>query len=144
MYLFVFEKTQSNFVKLYDLLEKNKSEIATYDRFDSIINEDFWFALCTQNDEIIAECFVSKKHSFCLDRLQYYHITDLFVPELFRGNNYAMLLILNILYHFDQLNDPTGFRIEAYCDNIPAYRSYSKIFGEPLYIFYQKAYFSSY
>lgn len=142
MYLFVYSE-QSSLVqksKLYDLLEKNKTDI---ERFETILEKDFWFALCSESDQIVAETVVSKARFVCSRKLRHYHITDLFVPEQYRGHNFAMVLILNLLYHFDQYEEDIEFRIEAYTDNIPAYRSYSKIFGDPFYVRSGKAYFSS-
>lgn len=98
--------------------------------------------------ETIARCDVHLEKNWLCTKLclvaafsglfqtDYYYITDLSVDKLYRGNDYCGLLLLNVMYYFDQkreLNRKMVFRIAAYQDNLPAIRAYHKIFGEPCY-----------
>lgn len=61
-----------------------------------------------------------------------FSINDVFVEERFRGNNYMVLLLVNLLYHFDSLNIHYNYSIIAHIHNISAVKTYTKIFGEPI------------
>ena len=89
------------------------------------------------NEETIARCDVYlEKRWLCSSQTDDYYITDLSVDKLFRGNEYCGVLLMNVMYYFDQkreLNRKMVFRIAAYQDNLPAIRAYHKIFGKPCY-----------
>lgn len=116
--------------KIFELYEKNFNYDYIFTpkyRYNTILTCDMWFILVNNNNDIIAECSseITKNNTFSID--------DVFVQEKFRGNNYAELLLINILYHFDILNIQYNYSIVAHIDNIPAVKTYTKIFGEPIY-----------
>lgn len=93
---------------------------------------DYWFCIYNNNDEIMAECSVFHKTGTCLNNYrQYYYIADVYVPDRFRGNGYAVALILNVIYYFDQNGIEGPFELCAYTSNYSAQRCYDKIFGKP-------------
>jgi len=99
--------------KLFELYKKNYNDKDfTYEyRYNTILNySDIWFHLINENDEIIACCSVSVNKD-C------YQIDDVFVEEQFRVNNYAILLLMNVLFTSE--------------DNIPAIKTYERLFGSP-------------
>jgi GNAT superfamily N-acetyltransferase len=121
--------------KLYELYVKNyyydKQFTPDY-RYNCIIkSSDIWFHLINDSDDIIAICSVSIN-------LNFYEIKDVFVEEKFRGNNYATLLLINVLNSFDNFDN---FRIFAYKCNIAAIKTYEKIFGKPKLVNKDKVYF---
>jgi hypothetical protein len=59
-----------------------------------------------------------------------YIFDDVYIEEQFRGNNYAILLLLNAMESIMVNNMNTRFQISAHDDNIPAVKTYSRIFGE--------------
>ncbi len=61
-----------------------------------------------------------------------YIIEDVYIEGKFRGNNYAMLLLLNAMESVCANNINARFQISANYYNIPAFKTYSKIFGEPI------------
>lgn len=128
--------------KVYDeylenLYEKNYSHDLEYPpehRYEIVLNwQDYWFHLVNSNDEIIASCSVNKNQDGT------YEIFDVFVEEKFRGNNYAVLLLMNVLYHFGE--SKTSFKITTDVNNIPAIKSYKKVFGKPVQIDEENVYF---
>lgn len=114
---------------LLTIYHKNYSSDLEYTpdyRYDVVLNWcDFWFHLVNQDDEIIGCCSVTID-----DKDEYYVINDVLIEEKFRGNNYAILLLLNAINHF---NDSTlTFKICAHIDNLPAVKTYNKVFGDPV------------
>jgi len=111
---------------LYELYKKNYSDNLEFPpdyQYQVVLQvNDYWFHLVNEHDEIIACCSVQIKD-------EYYQINDVLVEERFRGNNYAELLIMNVLHYFDK--DNVKFKIAASITNIAAIKTYKKIFGEP-------------
>lgn len=101
-------------------------------------NLDYWCCLYNNDDEIIAECSVSRVNKY----RSYYYIADVYVTEKFRGNGYAVALILNVIYSYDQLGISGPFELCAYSTNLSAQRCYNKIFGNPSYKKYNLVYYS--
>jgi len=65
-----------------------------------------------------------------VDYKNIFEINDVFVEEKFRGNNYSVLLIMNILYYFEQ-NFEKKIIIKITSEtNSDAYFCYKKIFGD--------------
>jgi len=85
-----------------------------------------WFHLVNSNEDIIALCTVNKNKNGT------YGIYDVWVEEKFRGHNYSVLLLMNVLYYFGDIN--AKFKISTSIDNIPAIKSYKKVFGNPVQI----------
>jgi hypothetical protein len=114
---------------IFELYKKNSNYDSIFTpeyTYNIILSSDMWFILVNENDDIIAECSseITTNNNFS--------ICDVFVEEKFRGNNYAELLLINILYHFDILNIHYNYSIVAHIDNIPAVKTYTKIFGKPI------------
>ena len=112
--------------KLFELYKKNYKNDKDFTpeyRYNTILNySDIWFHLINENDEIIACCSV-------LVNKNCYQIDDVFVEEQFRGNNYAILLLMNVLFVFnDSKQKIILFTSE---DNIPAIKTYERLFGSP-------------
>lgn len=89
----------------------------------------FLCELRNSNGVRVAECEAqfNSKNSDC-------YITMVFVPKPFRGNGYCELLLLNVMYYFNQLRKTkkeVRFRLFVYKDNTTAIRVYRKIFGKP-------------
>ena len=73
--------------------------------------------------ELIASCTVS------IENETVFEINDVLVEEKFRGNNYSVLLLFNVLLFMEETY--TKGLIKIHCENdSPAYFCYSKIFGE--------------
>lgn len=90
----------------------------------------FWCELRNSKGVRVAQCEVefNSKKSDC-------YITMVFVPKIHRGNGYCELLLLNVMYYFNQIRETqkeVRFRLFVYKDNPTAIRVYRKIFGEPL------------
>ncbi len=83
-------------------------------------NEDYWFHLINNKDNILACCSMTKNTQ------NVYIIDNVFVDEKYRGNHYSCLLLMNVIYSF-----PGNFSITVDKNNIAAYKTYSKVFGEP-------------
>jgi hypothetical protein len=93
---------------------------------------DMFFHLIDSNDMILACCSVNIKDNKHV-------IDDVFVEEEFRGNNYAMLLLLNVMKNGE--NENLQFHIIAHDTNIPAVKTYQTIFGDPYKIEKNMLYF---
>jgi len=106
------------------------------DREYKIISSlDFWFVL-HKDKEIIAEC------SVIVENDNIYEINDVLVKEKYRGNNYALLLLLNVLLYFEEQNKKLMIKICSTLDNISALKTYEKIFNKPYRCDSRYAYFS--
>lgn len=95
-------------------------------RYGTVMSsQDMWFHLVNSNDMIIGSCSVKIEDNT-------YIFDDVYIEEEFRGNNYAKLLLLNAMKSVRTNNINAYFQISAHDDNIPAVKTYSKIFGEPI------------
>jgi GNAT superfamily N-acetyltransferase len=132
-----------NFIKMALQLSINRMEspnnviqsMYKQHEFKIISRLDFWFVLHT-NDEIIAEC------SVIIENDNIFEINDVLVNEKHRGNNYATLLLLNILLYFEEQNKKLMIKICCEKNNIPAFKTYEKIFGSAYRFDSRYAYFS--
>jgi predicted GNAT family N-acyltransferase len=113
--------------QIFDLYKKQDYKI--------ISDCDFWFVL-HNDDEIIAECSVS------IENDNIYEINDVIVSEKYRGNNYALMLLMNVLLYFDEQNKKLMIKICCEKSYIPAYKTYEKIFGQPYRSDSRYSYFS--
>ena len=100
MYLF-FEINYKNThnKKMFELFTQNYSnniEFPPEYQYKCILNCDYWFIIYDDKNNIIASCSVNEEND------NIFEINDVFVEEKFRGNNYSVLLIMNILYYFEQ------------------------------------------
>jgi hypothetical protein len=127
--LFVYDK-QSNDPSQIDQLNTFYSN-----RESRILGTDYWFVLHSQGN-IIAECGVYLNFCswilFCKNsKKNKYIITDVLVHQLYRGNGYCSLLLLNVMDWFtnkDTKNEPV-FSLWADASNRSARKAYQKIFG---------------
>lgn len=107
--------------RLCELYEKNYShdlEFTPEYRYSCVMEiNDMWFHL-VKGEDIIACCSI-------LIQNEIYNINDVYVEEKFRGNNYAYSLLLNVL---SSIGDKQ-YSICASLDNIPAIKTYQKIFN---------------
>jgi predicted GNAT family N-acyltransferase len=120
--LIINEKNNFN-KKIYELFEHNFISDIEY-QYNCILFEDYYFILYDQlNNNIIAECSVS------IENKNIYEINNVLVEEKYRGNNYSVLLILNVLHYFEQQNKNVLIKICAE-NNSNAYYCYKKIFDQ--------------
>lgn len=100
---------------------------------------EYWCTLQTPEGDLVARCEVhSMRKSAQLfanhSRLRRYYLTDVHVHPAYRGQGYCALLLLNVMYHFDQLRGDDVelvFELATYRNNSAAVRAYRKVFGEP-------------
>jgi hypothetical protein len=131
MNFFAFSKKDSNneetkrFRLLYDSDCIKQQEYTRY-------KPEYWFALYDNSNMIVAECEVHRFNSFWwCNRKEKYEITDVRVHPKYRGNEYCGLLLLNVMYYFDQrVENPEqlSFELWAHRSNLSAQRAYRKIF----------------
>jgi hypothetical protein len=111
--------------RLFNLYKKNYNhdiEFTPEYRYNMVLKfSDMWYHLINDNDDIIGCCSVSLKNG-------YYKIDDVYIEENFRGNNYSLLLLMNVLYLHDDINNK--FILQTSISNIPAIKTYEKIFGK--------------
>jgi hypothetical protein len=114
--------------RLKELYIKNYShdkECTPEYRYEVIMSwQDMWFHLVNSDDQIIGCCSAKIKDNT-------YIFDDVYIEEKFRGNNYAILLLLNAMESVMANNMNARFQISAHDDNMPAVKTYSRIFGEP-------------
>ena len=139
MHIAINLKDQFN-QKLFELFERNYSTNKEYSyeyQYNCIKSLDYWFTMYDNDDNIIASCSVIQENN------NIYEINDVLVEPQFRGNNYSILLIMNVLYYFEQnFTDKININIIAELYNLSAFYSYKKIFGEPYRCDNRYAYFS--
>lgn len=111
--------------------------------YEATLGSDYWFVLYNDRNEILAECSVDRIFVPCTNYIHHYYIGDVWVPQRFRGNSYAVALLLNILYYFDQNSTCQTFRLCAFADNVSACRCYEKVFGTPYACSNDLVYFST-
>jgi len=103
---------------------------------------DYWFHLVRENENkitVLAKCSVSIENKYSQARIE-----NVFVPFNYRGNGYAYLLlkeVIKIMKRYDINEDviysidiKPHFKLEsiylfAIVDNIPANKTYEKLFG---------------
>jgi RimJ/RimL family protein N-acetyltransferase len=93
-----------------------------------------WFILVNDNDELIGECSISNRSRLeTKSEVKSFELHNVYIVEKFRGNNYALLMILNVLYYLDKNYQEYNYIIKAYDDNYAAIKTYKKIVGDPIY-----------
>lgn len=122
--------------KLFEIYKKNYKHdlvFSTEFRYNCILFEsDIWYHIINDVEDIIAVCSIKfQSDGYC-------QIDDVFVEEKFRGNDYSFLLLINVL---NDMGNHNKFKIFTYSNNIPAIRTYKKIFGEPISNLDDKLYF---
>ena len=108
--------------RLYSLLEKNytpdKHQYSPYYQYKYIQSQEYWFGLMNSEQQIIADCAVKRVYYPCSWIVRYYLIENMHVSKEFRGNNYATLLILNLMLHLhNKYGKRISFRIYTHQDN---------------------------
>ncbi len=93
-------------------------------------NSYLWFMLVNDHDELVGECSVERKSKSIVRTLELHNV---YIVQKFRGNNFALLMILNVLYYLDTLYYTYNYIIKAHDDNYPAIKTYTKIAGNPEY-----------
>jgi hypothetical protein len=138
LYLEINYKNQHN-DKLYNLFKQNYADDKEFPpdyQYRCILSCDYWFTMYDDKNNIIASCSVSKENH------NIFEINDVLVEEKFRGNNYSILLIMNVLYYFEQ-NFDKKLIIKIISEiNSDAYYCYKKIFGDEYRSDNRYAYFS--
>ena len=111
---------------LYNLFVNNYSENKNYTpeyQYNIILKQcDYYFTIYDDKNNIIASCSVSCENN------SIYEINDVYVEEEYRGNNYSVLLIMNVLYYFEQNSNNLMIKITSFLDS-DAYHCYKKVFG---------------
>jgi RimJ/RimL family protein N-acetyltransferase len=132
--------------ELYESNYKNNPEFTPHrynkynNKYNIILEFDYWFILYNDIDNtIIGECSVIQEN------YNVFEINDVYVSQKYRGNNYSILLIMNVLHYFDTeyfyINKLT-VKLCTNIDNIAAITCYKKIFGEPYRIDSKYTYFA--
>jgi predicted GNAT family N-acyltransferase len=112
--------------KLYIKNYSHNKDFSSEHMYETVMSsQDMWFHLVNNNDMIIGCCSVEiEENKYIFD--------DVFIEEEFRGNNYAKLLLLYAMKSVRTNNINASFQITAHDYNIPAVKTYSRIFGEPI------------
>jgi hypothetical protein len=92
------------------------------DRWQILLSDsDCWFHLVTFNTSnkviVLAKCSVQ-----CSENKE-----DVFVPVVNRGHGYALVLLRLVLERLDCF----AVHVQAASDNVPANKTYEKVFGAP-------------
>ena len=112
--------------KLYIKNYSHNQDFSPEHMYDIVMSSnDMWFHLVNNNDMIIGCCSVKIEDNK-------YIFDDVFIEEEFRGNNYAKLLLLYAMKSVRANNINASFQITAHDNYIPAVKTYSRIFGEPI------------
>ena len=105
----------------------------------------YWFELY-DHDHIVASCQVYPYWNLFSPLIQYYVITDIWVPHQYRGNQYAVALILNTMDRLSRLHAKDTcppFRIVVSRTNRAAIHCCEKVFGQPYAVSSRRVRFSS-
>ncbi len=118
----------------WDLLNiyfKNYSSYYSFYKYCCVSESYLWFTLVNKDNEIIGECSIGNKNTNSKLSIRTFKFYNVFVEKKFRGNNYAELIILNVLYYLDENFNYYNYIIEANTNNYSAMRTYTKICGLP-------------
>jgi predicted GNAT family acetyltransferase len=91
------------------------------------------------NDNIVATCIVVQENT------NIYEINNVFVKEEARGNGYAKKLLEKVIDKYrtnKEINKNIMLKICTEITNIPAFKTYQKIFGDAYRYDSRYAYFS--
>jgi len=127
-------------IEIYKINFSHDIDFPPLYRYNIILEFDYWFILYNDIDNtIIGECSVIQEN------YNVFEINDVYVSQKYRGNNYSILLIMNVLHYFDTeyfyINKLT-VKLCTNIDNIAAITCYKKIFGEPYRIDSKYTYFA--
>ena len=112
--------------KLYIKNYSHNKDFSPEHMYETVMSsQDMWFHLVNNNDMIIGCCSVEIEDNT-------YIFDDVYVEEEFRGNNYAKLLLLYAMKSVRANNIDASFQITVHDYNVPAVKTYSRIFGEPI------------
>ncbi len=131
------KKIGENNKELFNVYLKNFSSDIIFNplfRYCSIMDSFLWFTLINEKNEIIGECSVSNRHNVGKKLfVKTFEFHDVFIQEKFRGNNYAELMILNVLAYLDEHFGYYNYIIKTSGTNLPAIKTYYKICGQPIF-----------
>jgi GNAT superfamily N-acetyltransferase len=99
------------------------------------MEEEFNFSI---NDNIVATCIVVQENTYI------YEINNVFVKEDARGNGYAKKLLEKVFDKYRtniSTNNQIMMKICTEISNIPALKTYHKLFGKPYRYDSRYAYF---
>lgn len=136
----IFNKQKTQNKKLLDLFIFNYADNKKFPpeyQYKCVLNADYWITMYDiDTNLIVASCSLETIDNG-------YEIHDVLVEERFRGNNYSILLLLNVMLFIEQQN-PTEQQIfiKSYL-RTDAYYCYKKVFGEPYLLDNSYAYFSN-
>lgn len=145
---------EENWGLLRNILEHNFHNDTTFsDTFrllaieDSIYEEDidYWFFLYdAQTLDLYASCSLQSIHEDLETKERLYEVFDVFVEEKFRGNNYSVLLLLNMISEIKVQVPSETLKLQIRCNlsNETAFYAYQKVFGKPKYIDESYIYFT--
>ncbi len=120
---------------LLNIYKKNYSNnfiLYPFFKYFSISESFLWFTLVNEFDEIIGECSIANRFSKN-PLIRIFEIHDVYIEKKFRGNNYAELMLYNVLYYLDQNYSYYNFIIKTDHNNYPAIKTYTKLCGYPEY-----------
>ena len=133
-------------IRLLEILRKN-ADLFEGCKVDEVYNEvmcsEFWFILHDDHDRILAECSVERRYKNFSNTVDYYLIHDVFVHPPYRGENYSVALLINVMYYFDRLNYIKPFKLYTPKTNFAAIAVYKKVFGDSYNCDGQFVYFST-
>lgn len=115
----IYTKHRNCMYALYKLLSIGESESC------------LWFMLVNDHDELIGECSIQNKSNSIGRTL--FELHNVYIVEKYRGNNFAVLMIVNVLNYLDDHYHEYNYIIKANSDNYPAINTYTKIAGDPIY-----------
>ena len=94
-----------------------------------MIEEEFLLSI---GDIIVGECLLVQEND------NIYEINNVFVKEEYRGNGYAKKLLDKVIENLkmnktvnQETIKPIILKISSEITNIPAFKTYQKVFGEP-------------
>jgi predicted GNAT family acetyltransferase len=113
--------------------EENEEVSRLTGRDYKYLKEFDYFFVIHKEDEVVASA------SLIYENEHLFEINDVKVEEKYRGNNYSVLLLMNILYYME-----SGMKIKISCErtNNEASCCYRKVFGEPWRVDERYNYFS--
>ena len=122
----IFNKKKSYNKKLYNLFLHNYSnnkEFPPLYQYKCTLDLDYWITMYDiHSNLIIASCSLDYSSN------TEYEIGDVLVEEQFRGNNYSVLLIMNVIAFIEQQHEKSTIKIKCLRHNSDAFYCYKKIF----------------
>lgn len=120
----------SELFKLWSVYKQNYGNMLYFSPIKNFIISSYSLYFFTLYDKetlnVIASCSVDK-----ISDEEDLEICNVFVEESYRGNNYSVLLILNVLLFLEQkCSKKTYVQIRSSILNFAAFYCYRKVFGE--------------